>query len=57
MMNLAHLNIAVFEGGPGPERDVSIRSGQNVAAWLLEAGAREVRRVDALVIANYAHVR
>jgi D-alanine-D-alanine ligase len=46
MMNLTHLRIAVLEGGPGSERDVSIRSGQNVAQWLLEAGAREVRRIE-----------
>jgi D-alanine-D-alanine ligase len=46
MMNLTHLKIAVLEGGPGVERDVSIRSGQNVAQWLLEAGARDVRRVE-----------
>jgi D-alanine-D-alanine ligase len=46
MMNLRHMKIAVLEGGPGPERDVSIRSGQNVAQWLREAGAREVQRIE-----------
>jgi D-alanine-D-alanine ligase len=46
MMNLSHMKIAVLEGGPGPERDVSIRSGQNVAEWLRLAGAREVQRVE-----------
>ncbi len=40
------MKIAVLEGGPGPERDVSIRSGQNVAQWLREAGAREVQRIE-----------
>ncbi len=45
-MNLAHMKIAVLEGGPGSERDVSIRSGQNVAQWLLEAGARAVERIE-----------
>ena len=42
MTKLAHLKIAVFEGGPGAEREVSLRSGLNVARWLREAGAAEV---------------
>jgi D-alanine-D-alanine ligase len=46
MMKLMHMRIAVLEGGPGSERDVSIRSGENVAQWLREAGAREVRRIE-----------
>ena len=46
MTNLSQLKIAVFEGGPGAERDVSVRSGQNVAQWLLAAGAQAVQRVD-----------
>ena len=46
MMNLSHLKIAVLEGGPGSEREVSLRSGENVAQWLREAGALEVRRID-----------
>ena len=46
MLNLSHLKIAVLEGGPGSERDVSIRSGQNVAQWLRQAGARDVQRIE-----------
>ena len=46
MMKLAHLNIAVLEGGPGTEREVSLRSGMNVAHWLREAGAAEVMEMD-----------
>ncbi len=45
-MKLAHLKIAVLVGGPGTERDVSLRSGQNVARWLREAGAAEVIEID-----------
>lgn len=46
MLKLAHLRIAVLKGGPGSERDVSLRSGLNVARWLLEAGASEVTEID-----------
>ena len=46
MMKLAHLKIAVLEGGPGTEREVSLRSGLNVARWLREAGAAEVVEMD-----------
>ena len=46
MLTLADLNIAVFEGGPGSEREVSLRSSVNVAGWLREAGARCVTTVD-----------
>ncbi len=46
MMKLAHLKIAVFEGGPGAEREVSLRSGLNVARWLRDAGAAEVIEMD-----------
>ena len=46
MMKLARLKIAVFAGGPGEERDVSLRSGLNVARWLREAGAAEVIEMD-----------
>ena len=45
-MKLADLKIAVIEGGPGTEREVSLRSGLNVARWLREAGAREVIELD-----------
>jgi D-alanine-D-alanine ligase len=46
MMNLTQMKIAVLEGGPGSEREVSLRSGQNVAQWLRQAGALEVQRID-----------
>ncbi len=46
MMKLAHLHIAVLEGGPGTEREVSLRSGMNVARWLREAGAASVVEMD-----------
>ena len=46
MMKLAHLKIAVFEGGPGTEREVSLRSGSNVAQWLRDAGAADVIEMD-----------
>ena len=46
MMKLAHFKIAVFAGGPGTERDVSLRSGLNVARWLREAGAPDVVEID-----------
>ena len=46
MMKLARLKIAVLEGGPGAEREVSLRSGLNVAQWLREAGAAEVIEID-----------
>lgn len=45
-MKLAHLKIAVLEGGPGAEREVSLRSGLNVAQWLRAAGAAEVVEID-----------
>ncbi len=45
-MKLAHFKIAVFAGGPGTERDVSLRSGLNVARWLREAGAADVIEID-----------
>ena len=47
MLKLAHLKIAVLAGGPGAERDVSLRSGLNVSRWLREAGTAEVIEVDA----------
>lgn len=46
MMDLTQLKIAVLQGGPGAERDVSVRSGENVAAWLREAGAKGVVQLD-----------
>jgi D-alanine-D-alanine ligase len=46
MMDLTQLKIAVLQGGPGAERDVSLRSGENVAAWLREAGAKGVVQLD-----------
>ena len=46
MMKLARLKIAVFAGGPGAEREVSLRSGLNVAQWLRDAGAAEVIEMD-----------
>ncbi len=46
MMKLAHLKIAVLEGGSSAEREVSLRSGLNVARWLREAGAAEVTEID-----------
>lgn len=39
---LADQNIAVLKGGPGSEREVSLRSGAAVARGLTEAGARVV---------------
>ena len=45
-MKFSDLRIAVLQGGPGAEREVSLRSGLNVAAWLRQAGAAEVREVD-----------
>ena len=45
-MTFARLKIAVLEGGPGTEREVSLRSGLNVARWLREAGAAEVVEID-----------
>ena len=47
-MKLAHFRIAVLEGGPGAEREVSLRSGLNVARWLREAGAAAVIEIDVL---------
>ena len=46
MMTLSQMKVAVLEGGPGSEREVSLRSGANIAAWLREAGAREVTPLD-----------
>lgn len=40
------MRIAVFAGGPGAEREVSLRSGLNVARWLRAAGAAEVIEMD-----------
>lgn len=45
-MKFSELKIAVLEGGPGAEREVSLRSGLNVAKWLRAAGAAEVVEVD-----------
>lgn len=45
-MKFSELKIAVLEGGPGAEREVSLRSGFNVAGWLREAGAAAVIEVD-----------
>ncbi len=46
MLKFSDLRIAVLEGGPGSEREVSLRSALNVAGWLQEAGAANVVRVD-----------
>lgn len=45
-LKFSGLNIAVLEGGPGTEREVSLRSGTNVANWLREAGAAHVSQID-----------
>ena len=45
-MKFARLKIAVLVGGPGSEREVSLRSGLNVAQWLRVAGAAEVIEID-----------
>ncbi len=46
VLKFSELRIAVLEGGPGSEREVSLRSGANVAGWLQQAGAAQVIRVD-----------
>ena len=46
MMTLANKKIAVLQGGPGSEREVSLRSAASVAAGLRAAGAAEVIPVD-----------
>lgn len=46
MLKFSDLRIAVLEGGPGSEREVSLRTGVNVAGWLELAGAAKVTRVD-----------
>ena len=47
MSSLADKKIAVLVGGPGSERDVSLRSGECVARAIAKAGAAEVVTVDA----------
>lgn len=46
MMMFANKKIAVLQGGPGSEREVSLRSGASVIAGLRAAGAGEVVAVD-----------
>ncbi len=46
MTILAGKKIAVLVGGPGSERDVSLRSGESVARAITAAGANEVVQVD-----------
>lgn len=46
MTILGGKKIAVLVGGPGSERDVSLRSGECVARAIAAAGAAEVVRVD-----------
>nr|AIA11048.1 D-alanine--D-alanine ligase [uncultured bacterium] len=46
MDTLAGLKVAVLKGGPGSEREVSLRSAQTVERSLKEAGASEVIPVD-----------
>lgn len=43
---LAPHHVAVLKGGPGSEREVSLRSGAAVARALVEAGAGSVTEVD-----------
>ena len=43
---LAPHHVAVLMGGPGSEREVSLRSGAAVARALAEAGAGRVTAVD-----------
>ena len=46
-MNAAPLKVMVLAGGPDHEREVSLASGESVAAGLVEAG-HEVRRSDVM---------
>lgn len=46
MQTVSGLKIAVLKGGPGSEREVSLRSAQTVERSLKEAGAREVISID-----------